>query len=109
MVPQFRLERVKKLIKADDMLPIRDMMLMTQRQWNTDIRVENYDQAWSMTHYLAHGEDGKHQKAFGRFMIAIGKGQPWENAWQQSFGSAKGFEERWEKSISPLIPGCFAR
>jgi hypothetical protein len=97
VIPQFRLERIQKLMKNDEFLPMPDMMLMTLGQWNREMRMENYDQAWSMTHYLAHGENGKHQKAFGKFMIAIGKRQPWEAAWQQSFGSAKGFEERWRK------------
>jgi len=70
---------------------------MNQQQWNGELKGENYDQAWSMVHFLAHGEDGRYRKAFAKFMNLIGHGTPWKNAWDQSFGDPRGFEERWRK------------
>ena len=36
---------------------------------------KNYDQAWSMVQFLAHGDGGKYQPAFIEFMNAIGSGK----------------------------------
>jgi hypothetical protein len=73
------------------------MMNLSLEQWNTDIQGANYDQAWTMAQFLAHGENGKYQRAFGDFMTQLGRGQSWQVAWEQTFGDAKGFEQRWRE------------
>ena len=50
-----------------------------------------------MVQFLAHGDNGKYADAFAAFMRTIGHGQQWERAWLDSFGTAEGFEERWQK------------
>jgi hypothetical protein len=97
VVPRGRLARIKKsLTSGDKFRPIRAMMLMTNQDWNQRLMGDNYDQAWSMVHFLAHGEDGKYQKAMTNFMLEIGRGRPWDKAWESSFGSAEGFEKKWK-------------
>ena len=83
-------------IKSGKLKSIKDMMLTSQAEWNGRLAIENYDQAWSMVHFLAHGEAGRYQEPFVLFMKLIGKGTPWENAWRQTFGDAVGFEQRWK-------------
>jgi hypothetical protein len=102
LIPQFRLERVRKLIDSNRLLSIRDMMMLSHEQWNNDLSIVNYDQAWSMVHFLAHGENGKYQKAFTNFMLALSKGKQWIAAWQDAFGDAKGFQEHWQKYWTEL-------
>jgi hypothetical protein len=93
-IPRGRLSRVQKLIKDNQFRPIDHMMRLSHQQWNRELDVTNYDQAWSMVTFLAHGEDGKYQKAFGRFMVQLNRGRPYQQAWRDTFGSADGFEER---------------
>src|SRR5262245_54735160 len=73
------------------------MMKLSHEQWNANVNVANYDQAWSMVHFLAHGENGKYQPAFGAFMVQIGRGKTWQEGWKQTFGDAIGFEQRWRQ------------
>jgi len=97
IIPQDRLDRVKQEMRDKQFRPIREMMLLPHADWNADLTIVNYDQAWSMVHFLAHGDNGKYQSAFVQFMRLIGTSHPWENAWQTSFGSANGFEQKWQK------------
>jgi hypothetical protein len=95
LIPQARLERVRKQFKAKSFRPIKEMMLLAHADWNQNLTMANYDQAWSMVHFLAHAENGKYQSAFVGFMRDIGTGQQWDRAWLKNFGSAEGFEQRW--------------
>jgi hypothetical protein len=96
VIPPERLARVKKEIQASKPgEAIKGMMLMKHADWNKKLAIDNYDLAWSMVHFLAHGENGRYQKAFASFMRALGNGRQWEQAWVASFGSAAGFEQRW--------------
>ncbi len=95
-IPRHRLKRVQGLFAKGSFKSVERMMGTTHQQWNRELNINNYDQAWTMVTFLAHGEDGKYQKAFGRFMIALNKQVPWQKAWQDSFGSAAGFETKWE-------------
>jgi hypothetical protein len=70
-------------------------MNLSQDQWNAEMSLVNYDQAWSMVHFLAHGENGKYQKAFGAFVGDLGKGLTWQVAWDNTFGGTEGFEKQW--------------
>ncbi|MBV8780365.1 MAG: hypothetical protein JO353_03115 [Phycisphaerae bacterium] len=58
--------------------------------------ITNYDQAWSMVHFLAHGDDGKYTQAFESYMRLVGRGRPSEVAWNSIFGSnTAAFEKQW--------------
>ena len=82
--------------KGSAFRPVKEMMLLAHKDWNEELSIVNYDQAWSMVQFLAHGDNGKYQAAFVSFMRAIGRGQQWDKAWLTSFGSAEGFEQRWQ-------------
>src|SRR5262249_18358568 len=65
--------------------------------WNHRLTVLNYDQAWSMIHFLARGENGKYQHALAAMMVELSKGRQADTAWNDNFGSADGFEQKWKK------------
>jgi hypothetical protein len=92
-----RLKRVQDGIKSNRFKPFEVMMTMTLAVWNSGLSGNNYDQAWSMTHFLAHGENGRYQKAFAQYMTLIGRGTKSDKAWLDTFGDATGFQARWEK------------
>jgi hypothetical protein len=97
VLPAGRLGHIQKGIESKRYKSMPVMMTMTQQAWNSGLSGDNYDQAWSMCHFLAHGENGRYQKAFSKFMNLLGKGTPPTKAWLESFGDANGFQERWEK------------
>jgi hypothetical protein len=74
------------------------MMLTSQQAWNTGLSGTNYDQAWSMVHFLAHADGGNYQKAFDAFVRDVSYGKPWEQAWVRHLGSeVHAFEDRWRE------------
>jgi hypothetical protein len=94
-MPRFRVKRVQEELENRRFKSAQSMMELSLEKWNAEMRIENYDQAWSMVQFLAHGEDGKYQKAFGKFMISLNKRTPWAKAWSDSFGSAQGFDDKY--------------
>jgi hypothetical protein len=102
VIPQDRLERIREQINAKRFKTIKEMMLLPHSEWNKKLKMENYDQAWSMVQFLAHGENGKYQRAFGGFMRSLSTGHQWQQAWQANFGSAVGFEDAWKKYWTSL-------
>jgi hypothetical protein len=97
VIPAGRMKRVQQEIRNNRFHSVKDMMLMSKGEWNAVLNVINYDQAWSMVHFLAHGQDGKFKAAFSGFMTDIGRKTPWAAAWERNFGSAEGFEKQWSE------------
>jgi hypothetical protein len=97
-IPQGRLERMRQTFKRGKFKTLRDMMLLRPEVWNADLSHENYDQAWSMVQFLAHGEKGKYQSAFIGFLRDVSHHTNWEEAWVKNFGGdVQAFQERWEE------------
>ncbi len=108
IIPDWRLRRIKMELTANKFRPIEEMMKLAHRDWNDELSVINYDQAWSMVHFLAHAENGKYQSAFISFMRDVGAHQPPEKAWENNFGSAQGFELKWKDYWQSMKPGSTA-
>lgn len=95
VIPSWRLKRVQEELKTNTFKSVKQMMLLPHDAWNNNLSIVNYDQAWSMVQFLAHGDNGRYQQPFVNFMKLIGRGVPWPNAWRQTFGDASGFEQQW--------------
>jgi hypothetical protein len=96
IVLPWRLTRLKESIAKEKLRPIRQIMLMSPADWSADLNINNYDQAWSMVHFLVHGDSGKYQQPFSACIREISQGQPFEKAWLDTLGPADGFESRWK-------------
>ena len=96
VVSNGRMKRVQREIEDGSFRGIKEMMQLSGAEWNSRLEIKNYDQAWSMVHFLAHGDGGKYQNAFAQFLQLVGKGNPWERAWISAFGSVDGFEQKWK-------------
>ncbi len=97
-----RLKRVKSLIRGNNLLPFRQMLTMTNGHWNKHPNIRNYDQAWSMVHFLIHGDEGKYKSAFAKYIRDISKGRTSANAFEARFGgfdsaTIKAFEQKYRQ------------
>ena len=97
VIPQWRLKRVRASIGDGKFRPMPQVMLMSHEQWNAGLSVANYDQAWSMVHFLVHGDNGAYQRKFAAFIRDVGNSRTsWEQAWLDNIGPADGFERKWK-------------
>jgi hypothetical protein len=96
-IPQWRLERIRKRFEQNEFKSLREMMGLSISAWNSQLSLANYDQAWAMTQFLAHGDNGRYQRAFSAFLAHLGRGQSWQVAWKNTFGDTRGFEEVWRE------------
>ncbi|HUU42139.1 MAG TPA: DUF1570 domain-containing protein [Planctomycetota bacterium] len=86
MIPGDRLARVQALIRAGKIKPFMTMLMLSHMEWRNELSMVNYDQAWSMVHFLVHAEDGKYRKAFDAFILDMSKGVDWPDAFLKRFG-----------------------
>ena len=108
IVPDWRLRRIKMELVAQKFRPVDEMMKLGHTEWNDAMSVVNYDQAWSMVHFLAHAQNGKYQRAFVGFMKDIGAHTDAGKAWEENFGSGSGFEEKWRDYWQTMPAGATA-
>jgi hypothetical protein len=98
VVPPARLARLREHIREKRLLPTAAMLKMSHREWNAKLSGRNYDQAWSMVHFLVHADDGKYRKAFSSFINDLSRGLDWQDAYRRRFGSdTEAFEEAYSK------------
>lgn len=96
IVPPARLKRVQKKLRDNEFRPLLGMLTLSHQQWNLEGNFNNYDQAWMMVHFLAHADDGKYAKPFGRFLAGAHRARSPEAHWISIFGrNVKAFEDRW--------------
>lgn len=93
-----QVKNVQKMIRAGEYESLADMLAMSHRQWNAQLKHGNYIQAWSMIHFLAHADGGRYQDAFIGFLRDVSKQTDAPRAWKKHFGEDTGaFERRWRE------------
>ena len=97
VVPPARLGRVQGEIRGDQMKGVKALMAVSGQQWAAEMNIRNYDQAWSMVHFLVHGDGGKYAPAFSQCIREIANGhKSFDTAWADTIGPVDGFEDRWK-------------
>jgi hypothetical protein len=99
LIPEGRRRRLLATIQNNRYTPFRDMLTMSNAVWNSQMKIENYDQAWSMVHFMAEGDGGKYQQPFLTYMQALAKGQNEDKAWTAAVGqnATDAFEAAWKR------------
>lgn len=109
VMPPARIRRVQDGIAKERFRPLGEMMALSLKEWNAGLSIHNYDQAWSMIQFLAHGEDGRYRRLLVNYLNQMSRGTPTAQAWQQNFGEGRGFEDRWKKWWQELSPAASER
>jgi hypothetical protein len=96
LAPPERARRVKAMIAEGRLLPMGQMLSMTGRQWLASMSGRNYDQAWSMVHFLVHAEEGRYRPAFEDFINDLSGGRSPTKAFADRLGGdAEQFQARY--------------
>lgn len=105
-----RLRHVQNAIKADRIVPFRQLMTMPTEEWGNRVvggdAAMQYDQAWSIVHFLINASRGKYSRAFENYLRNISKGFMHAEAFDRAFGanSYDAFEKAWKKYVLELKP-----
>jgi len=97
LIPQLRLVRVRALLVDGNARPFVQFLALSREQWNAKVDLKNYDQAWSIVHFLMHGENGKLQKTFENVLHDVAKGESAERAYRAHFDEIPDLERRYRK------------
>lgn len=87
-----RIAKVKSAIDAGIVMPLDELMAITNQRWSELVRREPayashlYAQSWSLAYFLIHGEGGKHQSKLLAYLKQLSAGEPHENAELFAFG-----------------------
>jgi hypothetical protein len=96
LIPTPRMKAVQNSIRTGGFKPFKVLMNLSYKDWNGDLSTENYDEGWSMIHFLANADGGKYQAPFLQYMQQISHGITTDNAWANVFGrDIDGFQARY--------------
>lgn len=93
-------------------IPFENMLKLSSEEWgrfvSTNVPIARilYAQAWSMVHFLVHGENGRYREAFERYLSLLAAGRTVDQAFQTAFGTSdhRAFELRWREYVAGLKP-----
>jgi hypothetical protein len=89
-------KRIKVLQWAaenDRLIPVKKMITISDNEWNAKLNANPrqarvmYAQAWSMVYFLIHGDNGKYQEAFRKYLHLLADGKSQDQAAEASFGT----------------------
>lgn len=104
-----RLARVETYIKNRQLLKMQQMLTMPHREWNSGLSMRNYDQAWSMVHFLVHAQEGRYQKALSAHIRDLSRGRGSVKSWVARFGrNVEAFQAKYAKWCLSLDPNSSA-
>lgn len=107
------IESVMNAIELGEHIPFRRMLMMQSSQWNDALRTGNassqYNQAWSMVHFLVYGDEGRYTTRFEAYLRLINKGHQSENAFVRAFETddIDAFERAWKEYALQAKPSAF--
>ena len=97
LVPMERVQQIRRVIRENGYRPLGELLAMSQRQWNNPILEENYDQAWSMVHFLTHGDGGRHLAGMLKYLQESARGMNPESCFRKDVGDAADIEAAWRE------------
>jgi len=109
-VGKHELQRLQQLIRSNSYFPFLEMMRITSNQWGQGIKgprgSDQYLQAWSMVHFLIHGDGGTHANQFDRYLVLMSEGMDDEEAFVKAFdtGDLQSFDRAWANHVMNLVP-----
>jgi hypothetical protein len=110
-VPPRRLRQLQHDRTQKQLLPFREMLMMTDEAWGKTLTTDanrgatQYNQAWAMVHFLVHAANGdeRYRPRLLKMLRAIHAGQSAPDAFVQSFSAnIDGFQDRFDEWAKQL-------
>lgn len=103
------IQHLRKAAAENRLLPLETLLTMSKVEWNQRVRDGNasvqYDQAWSVVHFLAFAEGGRYQGILDSMLRSFWMGMDAERAVRTAVGSDLApMEAAWRKYLDGLQP-----
>ena len=104
---------IRDAIETNSHIPFRQMLTMDSKAWNANVKAGKarlqYEQAWSMIHFLVFGEGGRHDGEFFDYLRYLNAGFDSYTSFVRAFGSddIEQFEEDWKRHALAQQPSAF--
>ena len=107
-----RVRHIQAAIKNGEHIGFRELLNMPTEEWGNRVIGGNsqtalqYDQAWSIVHFLINAKRGKYAGPFIDYLKLISKGFVTEDAFSRAFGTRNydKFEAVWKRYMLELKP-----
>lgn len=107
------LRSVQDAIEKKTYIPFRQMVQMDGATWNAAVQNGSakvqYEQAWSMVHFLVYGDGGRYDAMFGQYLRLLNAGYNPYESFVRAFRSddLEDFERKWAAFMSQARPSAF--
>ena len=110
-----RIEKIRAAVESRDALGFDELLNIQSAQWHANMAGSpkgslQYDQSWSMVHFLVHGDGGRYRNAFESYLSELSRGRTHADAFKKSFGTTDTapFARRWLKFIEEVEPDPYS-
>lgn len=107
-----RVQKVRQAVRDRRVLPMTRLTSLSGDDWGRALRKDPthssllYAQAWSITYFLVHGDDGVHKPKLMAYLKRLARGEQAVDAELMTFGQGgfKALEARWRSFASTHKP-----
>lgn len=110
-VPTQRVVFLRPVVRRKTYIPFDELFSMSSAQWLAAMRADpgrtmlQYNQSWSIVHFLVHAEDGRYRPLLVKYLKRIDAGHDSKKAFEDIFGDDTGsFEKAWREYVENLEP-----
>lgn len=101
--------RLKAAEANGGLIPLQELLTMSKSDWNARVTTgaagAQYDQAWSVVHFLAHGENGQYQHLLDALVRAFWTGMNDDQAIRTVLGNDLApMDATWQAFVRQLEP-----
>lgn len=101
--------RLQAASKAGTLVPLSELLTMTGEEWRnrmtTGVAGAQYDQAWSVVHFLAYADNGRYQPLLDKLIRSFWMGLNDDQAIRATFGDdLSPMDARWKAHIAEMKP-----
>jgi hypothetical protein len=101
--------RLQAAAQAGTLVPLSELLTMTGAEWNTRLNTgaagAQYDQAWSIVHFLAYADNGRYQPLLDKLIRSFWMGLNEDQANTAAFGDdLEPMDAAWKAHIDSLTP-----
>jgi hypothetical protein len=116
IVNAHRLNRLREAETKGQLIPFAEVLDLDSERWFANMRSGSprghlqYDQSWSIVHFLIHESPKKIRPAFEQYLKLLSTNRHPRQTWDDAFGedSTPAFQRRYERFLGELEPDSYS-